>query len=1452
MPLGKAAWRAGGALHGALLALVATAALAACGANEPQRKSVSVGAAVPVQAVAVTSQEWPEVYEATGTVRARTAATISSRVMAYVREVAVHVGDSVREGQLLVTLDSQDLETNVRKAEAAEAEVKSAIPEADNGVAAAKANLDLAQSTYRRIAELESKKSVTDQEFDEASARLKGAQAAYDMARARRGQLDPKLARAQQEVRAASIMRDYARISAPFAGVVTEKPVEPGNLATPGAPLITLEREGDFRLEASVDETKLPAVKTGENVEVSLDALGSRFGARVSEIVPAVDPASRSYTVKIDLPAVVNLKSGIFGRAYFPMGMRKALTIPAAALAEHGQLQTVFVIEDGAARARLVTTGARGPNGVEALSGVNEGEKVDQPNSRKSRGRRSRGGPVMATRALGPAGRFARAWISSKLTPLIIAAALLVGAFAVWRLPREEEPQIVVPMIDVLVQMPGASAREVEERVTKPMEKLLWEVPGVEYIYSTSSPGRSMAIVRFYVGQDEEKAIVRLNQKLYANFDLIPPGASQPLVKPRSIDDVPILALTLSSKRYGDFELRQIASQVHDTIKQTPDVSAVTLIGGQKREVRIVLDAAKLAAYNLSPLQVAGALGLSNRRLPSGQFDAANREYLLETGEFLTSAEDVRNVVAGVANDKPVFVRDLAEAIDGGEEPSQYVRMVRAGTREFLPAVTIAIAKRKGTNAVEVAENVLQRVEGLKGSVIPADVQVDITRNYGETAAEKSNELLFHMLIAVVSVSILIAITLGFRESLIVFVAIPVTLALTLAVFYLYGYTLNRITLFALIFSIGILVDDAIVVVENIVRHWRMPANRGRPPNEVAIEAVDEVGNPTILATLTVVAAILPMAFVGGLMGPYMRPIPIGASAAIVFSLLVAFMVTPWAAVRILRKTDAGDRLEQESLPTRIYRRVMGKLLHVPALRWGFLLGVVALLLGSVSLFYFQYVKVKMLPFDNKSEFQVIVDMPNGTTLEETQRAAGALARATLEQPEVVNLQTYAGAASPFNFNGLVRHYYLRQGSNVADIQVNLLSKGDRKLQSHEIAKQVRDRLLPVANRYGARIKVAEVPPGPPVLETLVAEVYGPDLNERIAIARRIRDLWKNTNGVVDVDWYVEDDQPKYRLVVDKEKAALSGVSESDIAQTLAMASSGYQAGLLHVDSAKEDIPLTLRLARASRSDLKQLEALKVMGRTGKLVALGELVHAEESVEDKSIYHKNLLPVTYVTGDVAGAMESPVYAILRLGPRMDKFQAPGGYAIERHMAALPTDSEHYSMKWDGEWHITYEVFRDLGIAFAAVLILIYGLVVGWFQSFITPLVIMAAIPFSLVGILPAHGLLHAFFTATSMIGFIAGAGIVVRNSIILVDFIELRLKEGMPLDEAVIDAGAVRFRPMMLTAAAVVVGAGVILFDPIFQGLAIALMAGEVASLALSRMTVPIVYFVVNRRRSIA
>jgi multidrug efflux pump subunit AcrB len=1057
--------------------------------------------------------------------------------------------------------------------------------------------------------------------------------------------------------------------------------------------------------------------------------------------------------------------------------------------------------------------------------------------------------------ALGLAGKLAHTFINSKLTPLIITASILLGIGAVLLLPREEEPQIIVPMIDVFVQMPGASPKEVEERVTKPMEKLLWEVPGVEYVYSTSSPGQAMAVVRFYVGQNEEASIVRLNQKMFANLDLIPPGASVPLVKPRSIDDVPILALTISSDRYDHFTLRRIAAQLHDQIKQVPDVSEVKIIGGQRRQIRVTLDESRLAAFNLTPAAIVPVLEQSNRQLQAGSFASGNREFLMEAGGFLHSAEEVGDVVVAVSNDHPVYLRDVSRVEDGPEEPADYV-FYGTGVRDgegasastVQPAVTISVSKRKGTNAITVADHVLEKVDALKGSLIPGDVRIAMTRNYGETASEKSNELLLHMMIAIFSVSVLIWLALGIRESGIVATAIPVTLALTLTVFYLYGYTLNRITLFALIFSIGILVDDAIVVVENMARHYALPENRDRSRLDIAVEAVAEVGNPTILATFAVVAAILPMAFVSGLMGPYMRPIPVGASAAMVFSLLVAFIVTPWASVRLLRR-HAAHAEGREGWTTRAYRSVMGRLIHKPKWRVGFLSLVALLLFGSFALVLFKFVRVKMLPFDNKSEFQVIVDMPEGTTLEQTAAVTRELADYVRTVPEVTDYQMYVGTASPYNFNGLVRHYFLRRGPNVADIQVNLVSKDKRDVQSHDIAKRVRPKIQEIAGKYHARVKVSEVPPGPPVLQTLVAEVYGPDYGRQLEVARQIRDIFDETPGVVDVDSYIEDEQTKYEFVVNKEKAALNGISADQIATTLKIAVEGANVGLAHQPQEKEDVAIVLRLPLSDRSSIDGLSRLKLVGQHGDLVPLGELVNVQQQVNEQSIYHKNLMPVVYITGDVAGAEESPVYAILKLNQAIDSLKLPEGYGLDRYVAKQPFMADKLAMKWDGEWHITYEVFRDLGLAFAAVLILIYILVVGWFQSFKTPFTIMAAIPFSLVGILPAHALMGAFFTATSMIGFIAGAGIVVRNSIILVDFVHLRLDQGMPLAEAVIDAGAVRFRPMMLTAAAVIVGSAVILFDPIFQGLAISLMAGEVASLFLSRMTVPILFYLSERRQ---
>ena len=1047
----------------------------------------------------------------------------------------------------------------------------------------------------------------------------------------------------------------------------------------------------------------------------------------------------------------------------------------------------------------------------------------------------------------GVAGRLAGFFINSKLTPLLIIASLLLGGFALLQTPREEEPQIIVPMVDVFVEAPGLSAKEVEQRVTYPMEKLLWEIPGVEYVYSTSSNGQSMAIVRFLVGEDEEDSILKTYNKLYANFDLIPAGVSKPLVKPRSIDDVPILALTFTSETYDGFALRRIAAEVEREIKRIGDVSQTQLIGGLRRQLRIELSVDRLAAYGLSPDAVVRALQGANYQLPAGRINELNREVIIETGRFLGDADEIASVVVSAHEGRPVYLRDVAQVLDGPEEPGSYVRF-GSGLGETQPAVTLSVAKRTGTNATVLAQQVLQKVELLKGVVVPADVAVVTTRNYGETAREKSDELLFHMGLATASVILLIWLVLGFRESGVVGIAIPVTLGLTLFTFYLYGYTLNRITLFALIFSIGILVDDAIVVVENIVRHFRLPGNESRPLTDIAVEAVDEVGNPTILATMTVIAAILPMAFVGGLMGPYMRPIPVGASAAMLFSLIVAFVVTPWAALRLLKRDGAhGD--EGEGALTRLYRRAMQPLLRGSKTRAAFLVGMVVLLLGAMALVGVKFVVVKMLPFDNKSEFQVMINAPEGTTLEETAAIAQEMGTYLGSVQEVVDYQIYAGTSGPFNFNGLVRHYFLRRGANVADIQVNLLPKHERSDQSHGVAKRVRPRLTEIAARYGARIEVAEVPPGPPVLQTLVAEIYGPDYERQLEVAQQVRTIFEETEGVVDVDWYAEEKQDKYRFVVDREKAALSGISSQAIAQTLSMAVGGYIAGLVHEPTEVEDLDIQLRLPLVDRSHVGDLMDIKMPTPSGQQVPLGQLVRVEEEESERSIFHKNLMPVVYVTADVGGEFESPVYAIMELGEKIDALKLPEGYALEQFTGHQPFHTDKLAMKWDGEWHITYEVFRDLGIAFGAVLILIYILVVAWFQSFIVPLVIMSAIPFSLVGIMPAHGGLDAFFTATSMIGFIAGAGIVVRNSIILVDFIELRLAEGMPLEEAVVDAGAVRFRPMLLTAAAVIVGASVILFDPIFQGLAISLMAGEVASLLLSRMAVPVLYFMVERRQ---
>ena len=1058
---------------------------------------------------------------------------------------------------------------------------------------------------------------------------------------------------------------------------------------------------------------------------------------------------------------------------------------------------------------------------------------------------------------LGIAGRLAQSFLNSKLTPLFIAASLALGIFSVVIIPREEEPQILVPMLDIVTAMPGASPAEVEQQVTLPIENLVHQISGVEYVYSTSAPGQSLVIVRFLVGTQQEDALIKVYSKLYSNFDRIPPGVSQPLIKARSIDDVPILALTLWGEHYNGYQLRAIAAEIQHSIGQVSDVSETAIIGGLPRSMRVVLSTEKLNAYGLSPMAIAGHLQAANASVQAGTFAENNQEVRVDAGNLFTRREDLEAVVVGVVREHPVYLRDVAEKIvDGAAAPANYVVFgttnASGKSAGQYPAVTITVAKRKGTNATDISNAVLKRIHEMQGVTIPSDVTATITRNYGETAKNKSDELLEHLLLATLSVTFLVALFLGWRESGVVLLAIPVTLALTMSVFYLMGYTINRVTLFALIFSIGILVDDAIVVVENMVRHFRLPENHGRSMSEVAVEAVAEVGNPTILATFAVIAAVLPMAFVRGLMGPYMRPIPVGASAAMLFSLMVAFVVSPWAALRLLGKHLEGAKVlepETENWRTRLYRRVMTPLIESRRNRALFFIGVVALLLVSCALVPLGLVRVKMLPFDNKSELQVVINMPDGTPLEQTARVAQALGEELARQPDVMNYQTYTGTSGPYNFNGLVRHYYMRHQPNQADIQVNLLPAKQRDVQSHAIAKRLRPLLDAIGNAYGARIQVSEVPPGPPVIQTLVAEVYGPDLGGQTQVAQRIKQIFQSTPGVVDTDWYVEDPQPKLTMRVDEVKAAQHGIGVADVAHALAFATSGMQVGLIHDKTAREPVPALVELDRADRSSEAGLQNIRLPGADGGMVSLRELVMVERGTIERSIYHKNLRRVVYVTGDVAGAEESPVYAIMEMNKQLDHLTLPAGYTLARYNAAMPESTDHFSMKWDGEWHITIEVFRDMGLAFAAVLVLIYVLVVGWFRSFIVPLIIMAPIPLTLVGIMPAHALLGAFFTATSMIGFIAGAGIIVRNSIILVDFIELRIRQGMPLAEAVIDAGATRFRPMLLTAAAVVLGASVILTDPIFQGLALSLIAGAVASTFLSWPTIPVLYYMVHSGR---
>lgn len=1057
----------------------------------------------------------------------------------------------------------------------------------------------------------------------------------------------------------------------------------------------------------------------------------------------------------------------------------------------------------------------------------------------------------------GISGKIAGMFINSKLTILLMIALMIIGVYSSTLIPREEEPQINVPMADILVRYPGASPQEVESRVLEPLEKIISNIKGVEHLHSTAMNGQAMIIVQFYVGEDIERSYVKLYDELIKNQHIFPQGVYPPMVRTRSIDDVPMLALTLWSEQYDDFQIRQIAEEVSSEIKKINDVASTKEIGGRSRQLKIVLDIDKMAESGIDPLQVMQMIQANNGSMQSGSFVKNDTEYLLTTGQFLSSVKDVENLVVGVHQNMPVYLKQIAQISDGPESPANYVSFGYSKNHpnyaQFpseYPAVTISIAKVKGADAMKISEQIIAKVEDLRQNLIPKEVQVEITRNYGETASEKVNELLFHLFVAIVAVTVLVMLAMGWRGGLVVFFSVPLTFALTLFSYYVLGYTLNRITLFALVFVVGIVVDDSIIIAENMHRHFKM---KRLPFKQAAIYAINEVGNPTILATFTVIAAILPMAFVSGMMGPYMSPMPIGASIAMLLSLFLALTVTPYLGYHLLREKEHQKELEPQGHQTgwiyRIYNRLERPLLDSPKKRWIALGGTAILLLLSVSLFFTKTVAVKMLPFDNKNEFQVVIDMPEGTTLERTLAVTKEIAQYLSEVPEVINYQNYIGTSAPITFNGLVRHYDLRGGSYMADIQVNLKSKKERSEQSHDIAKRVRPGIQQIAEKYGANVKIIEVPPGPPVLSTIVAEIYGPDYEKQIQIARQVKEILSNTPDVVDIDWTVENEQTEYLLEVDKEKAMLNGIAPQQIVENLTYLLQEYPISNLYDETSVYPVGIVLALNNKDKTSIEDLQNIKIKGQQGNMITVKDLIKVTEGTLQKSISRKDQKRVVYVTADMAGDLESPVYAILGMEEKLKNIELPAGYAIDELYIKQPSNESVFTVKWDGEWQITLEVFHDLGVAFMVVIIIIYMLIVGWFQNFKTPIVMMVAIPLSLVGIVLGHWILGAFFTATSFIGMIALAGVMVRNSVLLIDFIEIRLRDGIPLKQAIIDAGAVRTTPILLTTGAVVIGAAVILFDPIFQGLAISLVAGAIASTILTLLVVPLIYYITERKK---
>ena len=1057
----------------------------------------------------------------------------------------------------------------------------------------------------------------------------------------------------------------------------------------------------------------------------------------------------------------------------------------------------------------------------------------------------------------GISGKIAQAFMNSKLTILLMIGLMIIGVYSSFLIPREEEPQINVPMADIMVGYPGASPKEVESRVAKPLEKIISNIKGVEHVHTMAMNGQAMLIVQFYVGQDVERSYVKLYDELAKHENMFPQGVYKPMVKTRSIDDVPMLGITLWSEKQDDYQLRQIAEEVTSEIEKVKDVAITKEIGGNNRELKVILDKDRMSENGVDALGIMQMIQANNGSSQSGSFVENDEEFLVTTGQFLSNAEDVENLVVGVNKNMPVYLKQVATITDGPSTPRSYVSFGYGKANEQFktakseyPAVTISVGKVKGADAMKISDKILTKVEQLKKTIIPDDVHVEVTRNYGETASHKVGELLLHLGIAIIAVTVLVILAMGWRGGLVVFFSVPLTFALTLFAYYLLGYTLNRITLFALVFVVGIVVDDSIIIAENMHRHFKM---KRLPFKQAAIYAINEVGNPTILATFTVIAAILPMAFVSGMMGPYMSPMPIGASIAMLLSLFVALTVTPYLGYHLLQEKEEQAHKHAEGLETnliyKIYSKIERPFLDNSFKRRLLLAGTVVLLMGSILMFFTKSVVVKMLPFDNKNEFQVVIDMPEGSTLERTSAVTREIAQYVSTQPEVVNYQNYVGTSAPITFNGLVRHYDMRGGSNMADIQVNLLHKEDRDLQSHDIAKAMRPEIQKIAKKYGANVKLIEVPPGPPVLSTLVAEIYGPDYEEQIKVAQQVQTILQNTTDIVDIDWMVEDHQTEFRLEVDKEKAMLNGIAPQQVVGNLTYLLKEYPVSNLYDENSNDNVSIVLSLDDKDKTSLQDIQNLKIKGSQGNMIPISDLVKVRKDTLQKTIYRKDQKRVVYVTADMAGTLESPVYAILGMNEKLSKMKIPKGYKINELYMEQPTDESDFTVKWDGEWQITLEVFRDLGVAFMVVIVIIYMLIVGWFQNFKTPIVMMLAIPLSLIGIVLGHWMLNAYFTATSFIGMIALAGVMVRNSVLLIDFIEIRLNEGVALKQAIIEAGAVRTTPILLTTGAVVIGASIILFDPIFQGLAISLVAGAIVSTVLTLIVVPLIYYITERKK---